>query len=390
MSLVSIGAAPCKEWLARHTNSSLASVIDFLHTDIRETSAPALDPAALALPCFRFGKTTLLQVDEIVNITVPLHDRLELKNTKGTMKMLVSDGFCSTAAITKDEISEIQPRLVPGVKIMVRQGTEMRFGVILIRKENVEVLGGRSALMSDRRMKMLVYDPVKRHQADMKKTQDKPMPAVTAGSNRTTATAPKIMPLTLVPEKRSPVFLTSESDEIDIDCVAELQNVEDQPRHFLDPLVVEVDSSAVVSGDEAPTEELTSVYFKERNALTWAEFRQTENREGIYNVECRVCDNQNLTIVRRSGTLCFLLKVRICDPANPSNSCMASISSNIIATILDTDPPTWMLMDEDEQITKWTQLLAQVRKAGPVITVDVSRHNQYLSTSIISLHGPST
>ena len=373
MLLSSIGASPSPSWTEAHSVSGIVSIIDFLHADIGKTSTPVLDPTILMLPCFHFGQTTLLQIDEIVNISVQQRERLLFSAKEGTLKVLLSDGFSNVVGITKDVIEELKPSLVPGVKIMLRKGVEMRFGVVFLRKGQVEILGGRSTILSERRMKMVVHDPAKRREQDAKKVERRS--TTSSCPTRTAASTPKIVPLALVAEKKErDVFLSSDSDEIDID-----EDILNECERAEGPIEKTNTTDPAVDARQ-------SVYFQEKKVMSFAEFKRLSGKEGVYDVRCRICDNENLAIVKRAGTLCFTLKVRICDPDNVSDACMATVSSNIIGNILDTDPPTWMMMEEDEQASKWTSLISELRHAGPTITLDVSRQNHFLRTSITSLH----
>ena len=382
MLLSSIGASPSPSWAEEHSIAGIASIIDFLHADIGKTSTPVLDPTILMLPCFHFGQTTLLQIDEIVNISVPQGERLLFSAKEETLKVLLSDGFSSVVGLTKDVIEELKPSLVPGVKIMLRKGVEMRFGVVFLRKGQVEILGGRSSILSERRMKMVVHDPAKRREQDAKKVERRSTSR--SCPTKTAASTPKIVPLALVAEKKErEVFLSSGSDEIDID--EEILNECDRAEEPIEELPIEVPQPSATE-PHSTVDAQQSVYFQQRKVMSFAEFKRLNGKEGVYDVRCRICDNGNLAIVKRAGTLCFTLKVRICDIDNVSDTCMATVSSNIIGNILDTDPPTWMMMEEDEQVSKWTSLISELRQAGPTITVDVSRQNHFLRTSITSLH----
>jgi hypothetical protein len=138
-------------------------VDEFLHLDLSRTSERVLLPGNFTLPVFQFANPVMLQVHEIVDISLPVAQRLSLEvSSKPTFKLLLSDGFTHVIALTKGLFPQLSPTLLPGVKIVVRRGCVARFGVIFFESyQSVEIIGGFSDLLVGKCLSTLEYDPHK-------------------------------------------------------------------------------------------------------------------------------------------------------------------------------------------------------------------------------------
>jgi hypothetical protein len=199
-------ALPAPNWLSSLTPhiDSAQLLAEFLTLDLQQTSEPSLPPTILTAPVHRLTDPILLQIAEIVDITLPLTQRANFEISKTpTFKLLLSDGFTHYIGLTCGMFPQLSPLLMPGVKILVRSGTTIRFGVFLFNSsQNAELIGGHSDILFDKCRSNLIFDPNAETQP--------PPPDPAAAKPRPGPT------LKLVAEegqKRRPVFLHSDSDD---------------------------------------------------------------------------------------------------------------------------------------------------------------------------------
>jgi hypothetical protein len=224
-SLARFRAEPSLEWLStKVANPPLnidAIVDEFLQSDLSRTSKPVLVPGDFTLPQLKFSKAALLQIHEIVDITLPSPQRLNLEvSSKPTFKLLLSDGFTLTVAITKGLFPHFSPTLLPGLKIVINSDTMCRFGVIFLESfRNVEIIGGYCEALVDKCVSTLVYDP--------NRFADSPPPQAPQRPQR-----PRDMcALSLVPEetnRRPASFLDSDGEDL-ADLVEEIDPLTSEP-----------------------------------------------------------------------------------------------------------------------------------------------------------------
>ena len=106
----------------------------FIATDLAFNSLPVLDPIWFRQKSFTFSKSFILQVIDVVDISLPLDQRKigSFNSKKMTPKVLLSDGYTAVAALILSTIDF--PVLSPRVKIVVPVGTISRYGIILLHQ----------------------------------------------------------------------------------------------------------------------------------------------------------------------------------------------------------------------------------------------------------------
>ena len=143
----SLNAKPSISWLREQEENHLdqQQIFDFfLNEDLHNTSDPAIDPNVFLQEDYILDSTILVQIDEIIDISLPFIKRKDfiLNNSekKRTLKFLLSDGHFQFAAISKDFLPDFNPRIVPGIKIQILYGTKMKFGILLLEKNKLEII----------------------------------------------------------------------------------------------------------------------------------------------------------------------------------------------------------------------------------------------------------
>ena len=136
-----------------------------LCADLRTAGAGCL-PADAASPGNRVLQGRfVLQVDEIVDVSQSEEHR---RGTVGnrTLKMMLTDGMQTIAAIEKKKLPELSVLTCSGVKIMV-QDPPMRRGIVFLRPENCCVLGGVAPELDKRRLKKIAQEEASRRRTQI-------------------------------------------------------------------------------------------------------------------------------------------------------------------------------------------------------------------------------
>ena len=161
----SLNAKPSISWL-REQKENITDpqlIIDFfLNNDLHTTSDPVIDPESFLYEDYILESTILVQIDEIVDISLPLSKRKDFivnnSEKKRTLKFLLSDGHFQFAAISKDYLSAFDPRIIPGVKMKILTGTRAKFGVLFLKSDMIEIIGGQSLELKKIRNSRVIYD----------------------------------------------------------------------------------------------------------------------------------------------------------------------------------------------------------------------------------------
>lgn len=160
----SINAKPTNSWLKEQTENHLDQheIFDFfLNNDLRITSESIIDPNIFIYEDYVLSSNILVQIDEIIDISIPFSKRKEFivnsSTKRRTFKFLLSDGHFQFAAISKDFL-EFDPRIVPGIKIKILSGTELKFGILLLKKDKLKIIGGQSLELRSKRHSIVLYD----------------------------------------------------------------------------------------------------------------------------------------------------------------------------------------------------------------------------------------
>lgn len=148
-SLTEMGMNPKMRWLEmmlREGVNDPSTIFNaFLESDISQTSEPTDLSMSLTRRVHKLSSSVILQVDEVVDVSLRRNARFEqFDNPKQkTLKVCFSDGGVPLVGIILDEIMNFDVNQ-PGLKIRIAEGTPVHYGIIILKNENVEVLGGFS------------------------------------------------------------------------------------------------------------------------------------------------------------------------------------------------------------------------------------------------------
>jgi hypothetical protein len=144
-----------ESWLATlpPESSDLALLLNSaLHSDISDFAMPSPLGDHLSDKCHVIRRPVFLQVDEVVDISLALEDRQQIRSAEsGTLKFLLSDGRFSIIGVSKKRMASLSPSSIPGIKISLRPPVEMRYGVLFLDDDKVQVEGGHSPPLVRRR-----------------------------------------------------------------------------------------------------------------------------------------------------------------------------------------------------------------------------------------------
>ncbi|KAK8888930.1 hypothetical protein M9Y10_033671 [Tritrichomonas musculus] len=164
----SINAKPTIAWLNKQTENHINprdSFNFFLDNDLQITSENIIDPDIFLNDDFIFDSNVLVQIDEIIDISLPLNKRenfnINNNEKKRTFKFLLSDGHFQFVGVSKNFLHDFDPRIVPGIKMQILKGTKVKFGVIFLEKEKIVIVGGQSLDMREKRHSIVLYDEQK-------------------------------------------------------------------------------------------------------------------------------------------------------------------------------------------------------------------------------------
>ncbi|KAK9835101.1 hypothetical protein WJX84_001913 [Apatococcus fuscideae] len=102
----------------------------------------------------KIGGRYIVQVDEVVNIALPIRQR-HGQNGKGRcVKMSLTDGKQQVEGLEYRHLPDVGPDMPAGFK-MALTDVEVRRGMLLLQPENTQVLGGCVARLEDARQRCL-------------------------------------------------------------------------------------------------------------------------------------------------------------------------------------------------------------------------------------------
>ena len=131
--------------------------LDFLESDISFTSNSfdfIFNDKLNKYPLFRVSQNLILQVNEIVDISQPYKKRKNFViSSRTTLKFQLTDGKNNIIGISKRQFKKlkINPASMPGMKILLKPPIEFRYGILFITDENIQLLGGYSSVMIEKR-----------------------------------------------------------------------------------------------------------------------------------------------------------------------------------------------------------------------------------------------
>lgn len=116
-----------------------------MDVDIRELGVQPFPISALDVTAYTTQMEYTFQINEAVDVTLPLESRLcSLSSKNPLIKVLLCDGCSLFIGILLEYCPFIHPRMIPGAKIKIRPGTKVFHGVFLLNSSSFEFLGGSS------------------------------------------------------------------------------------------------------------------------------------------------------------------------------------------------------------------------------------------------------
>lgn len=130
---------------------------EFLFTDIEQTTEPdSFLIENFQKPHYCITKPITVQIDEIVDVSISDKERLHInKSQNPTLKALINSGGFRIAGVLHDQVQNLDLDIEPGIKILIKSGAYLNYGVLLIYEDNVVVLGGNSPQLIEKRDQMI-------------------------------------------------------------------------------------------------------------------------------------------------------------------------------------------------------------------------------------------
>ena len=136
---------------------------EFINSDLSITSNPVINPNRICIENFILEESIIVQIHEAVNISISMIEKLESRNEgkNGTFKFLMSDGYNNIIGVSKDQIINLPTHVVPGTKMIIYRNTKAKFGVFLLKNENIKIIGGKSEKLCREEKEILIFDPLR-------------------------------------------------------------------------------------------------------------------------------------------------------------------------------------------------------------------------------------
>lgn len=161
-------AKPKTSWIQENLSKGITAdelQTFFLQEELSVTSDSCFDPNLKDRKDFILKSNILIQINEIVDISLPLSSRCLLDVNKNesrrTFKCILSDGYCQYVGVSKTSFPFFHPQILPGVKIKLLKGTKVKYGVFLLEAEKLHILGGLSSNLQKRRQSIIIHDDQK-------------------------------------------------------------------------------------------------------------------------------------------------------------------------------------------------------------------------------------
>jgi len=129
-----------RTWAPHRKQEHLMSL--FLETDLNLSGSGSLPPNITGLHAQKLFGRHVLQVDEVVDIAKPLKDRYSQPQGYRCLKMSLTDGVQRVAALEYRPLPALSADTPAGLKVAVTDAL-IRRGVLLLRSENLVLLGGK-------------------------------------------------------------------------------------------------------------------------------------------------------------------------------------------------------------------------------------------------------
>ncbi|XP_036879438.1 recQ-mediated genome instability protein 1 isoform X1 [Manis javanica] len=137
----------------------------WLLTDLRDLEHPLLPEGILEIPKGELNGFFALQINSLVDVSQPAYSQIQKLRGKNTMNDLITaetqvtqkpweakpsrmlmlqltDGTVQIQGMEYQSVPALHSDLSPGTKILIYGNISFRFGVLLLKPENVKVLGG--------------------------------------------------------------------------------------------------------------------------------------------------------------------------------------------------------------------------------------------------------
>lgn len=162
--LLSFGVELKDSWIDLVDFENFRSFEDFFHqflfTDIEQTTEPdSFLLENLEKPQCSITKPITVQIDEIIDVSIS--DKYHLQNIKSkfpTLKVLINCGGFKIAGVIHDQIQNLDLDADPGVKILIKPGSSLLCGVLMIYNDNSVILGGNSPQLIEQRDQAIQSD----------------------------------------------------------------------------------------------------------------------------------------------------------------------------------------------------------------------------------------
>ncbi|XP_054843095.1 recQ-mediated genome instability protein 1 [Eublepharis macularius] len=163
----------CIDWIQQESGLSCLTQAyinkqvfeQWLLTDLRDLDYPVLPDSILKTPKGELKGFYSIQMDSLVDVSQPAYSQLQkirgkntvneeiTANTQGTQKswetkptrmlmLKLTDGINHIQGMEYHSVPVLHTSLPPGTKIMIQGKVEYRLGVLLLKPENVRLLGG--------------------------------------------------------------------------------------------------------------------------------------------------------------------------------------------------------------------------------------------------------
>lgn len=161
-----LGCAPSPHTSAQQTVVSLRDALQHvLHCNLPDVAvAPGLLPRnAGSLPSAVLESSALVQIQTARDATQPLRPCADMEdaeallsgaaNQKSTnhrlLRLTVSDGFTEVPAVELKTLRAFRQIPTPGEKLLLKAGTEIKNGMVILTDKDVEFLGGSEQHLKD-------------------------------------------------------------------------------------------------------------------------------------------------------------------------------------------------------------------------------------------------
>lgn len=378
------GVVPKQTWLQRILDEGLTDkdriFLRVLCSDITETNEPTVISAHLQDARYNIEDAVFLQINEIVDISLPLEDRKDFKQSaKGTLKMFLQDSKRSFIGISKETITKVDTTIKPGSKIKIIPPAVMKYGVIFLTDTNFHCFFGSSPTLIEKRTEIfsrgkrtrsgrinnqlqIVAEQPNQHDIHPPVQIDPPRNQTPPPIENNRSSPEPVRSQSLSPRFPSPpvVELDDDDDEFSLGSESDIESfssLESQYRNTLEYLtdsdsdVVEVFSS---SSEKCSIKELIH-----RSAFQESEF--------LVDGKIIVVNDLHVSDSNRYVLTCVL--------SDDNDSLDIMVSHQIVDKILGVPAELWNSITEKERNDRYQHLMTQLMNFQQAFKLQDSRAN---------------